>query len=79
MNQEFKLLVDMDNDAKWLHMNFEKIREKFENKFIAIKNRNVIAEGNEFEDVIKKLKKKKENPATVLIKFIHKKGTTIIL
>jgi len=79
MIQELEMINEMEQDNKWLVSNYEEIRRKYENKFIAIKDKNIIASNPTLEGIIKDLKEKGENPSFVLIEFIHKKDFKIIL
>jgi len=76
---ELELLKETKNDEAYLRDNYGKLRERYPDKFIAIKDGNVIAEGSNMSVVLAKLKKEKENSALITIEFIHKKGTILIL
>ncbi|MHA1222812.1 MAG: DUF5678 domain-containing protein [Candidatus Heimdallarchaeaceae archaeon] len=79
MENELQILNNIENDSKWLYSQYEKIRENFSEKFVAIKNNRVIEADKSMENLINKLEKKGEDPALILIKFIPKKGTVLIL
>lgn len=79
MNQELELITRAQEDNEWLNSHFDEIQQKYEKKFIAIKDKRIIAEDSNFFKVLETLKNKKEDPALVLIEFIHERGVTVIL
>lgn len=79
MNEELKMLESFEKDTLWLHKNLDKLRPKFENKFVAVKNMDVVASDNNVEKVVKKLRDDQINPSFTVIEFIHKKGVQLIL
>lgn len=79
MNQELEIITKAQEDNNWLNSHFDEIQEKYEKKFIAVKDKKIIAEGSNFFKVLETLKNKKEDPALVTIEFIHEKGVTVIL
>lgn len=76
---ELEIITRVQNDNEWLNSHFDEMQQKYANKFIAIKDKKIIAEGSNFLKVLETLKIKKENPALILVEFIHEKGVTIIL
>ncbi len=78
MSQELQLITKIENDRKWLDENFKKYQNEYTDEFIAIKENKIIASDKEFNKLVETLKKKGENPALLLIKFIHRKGITLI-
>lgn len=79
MEQELHILNNIENDSEWLYSHYEEIRERFSDKFIAVKNRNVIESDASMENLVKKLEKKGENPSFLLTKFITRKEIVLIL
>ena len=73
------MLRTVEKDNEWLQRNFGKIQEQHPNKFVAVSERQVIADGESSEDVTKEVEKKGINPATILIEFIPEKGLILIL
>jgi len=67
------------DNGNWLDLNYEEIRRKYPNKFIAIKNKRIIAESDDIDKLIKKLISMKEDLNKVLIEFIPGKDTEFIL
>ncbi|OGI12298.1 hypothetical protein A3K64_03170 [Candidatus Micrarchaeota archaeon RBG_16_36_9] len=79
MIQELEMINEMEQDNKWLESHSEEIRKKYENKFIAIKNKSIIAFSPTLDGIIKELEEKGEKPSLVSIEFVHKKDFRIIL
>ena len=79
MEQELIMLNGFEKDTLWLHSNLDKLRPRFENKFVAIKDKDIIASNERIEEVINQLQKKNINPAQIVIEFVHKKGVQLIL
>jgi len=79
MDEDLKLLKIFEDDTIWLHNNLSSLRSKFEDNFVAVKDKGVIANGKEIQDVINILEKKNLNPSFIVIEFVHKKGVELIL
>lgn len=79
MEQELQMINEMEINIQWFNLHYTEIREEHENKFIAIKDNRIIAEDENIESLIKNIEKQGEDPGFVLIKFIPKKGTVLIL
>jgi len=77
--KEMAMLQTAEKDNEWLTRNFKKIQQEYPNKFIAISEKHIIAEGGDSEDVINEVKKKGKDSATVLIELIPEKGLLLIL
>lgn len=78
--QELSLMKNFERDSQWFHENINKLRDKgFTDKFVAIKNSQPIASGENINLVIKKIEAQKQNPAYIFIEFVHPKGSIIIL
>jgi hypothetical protein len=63
---------DSEN-VKWLFENYEKLIEKYRNKYIAIRKQKVIASSKDVSELIKKLKMEIGDTSDVLIHFITDK------
>jgi hypothetical protein len=74
-----QLFEELEKDNKWFESNYEFIQDKYEKKFIAIKDNEIIANATNMNDLTKLLKSKKINPAFTLVKFIYEKGLVVIL
>ncbi len=73
-------MEEFEQDSRWFYENMNMLRKRnLSGKFVAIKNKNVIASGKDIEIVIKLVEKKGENPAYVVIEFIYPEGTVVLL
>ena len=79
MNQELQMITKMETNVKWFNLHYTEIRERYENKFIAIKDDHIIAEDDNVENLIENIEKQGEDPGLTLIEFIPEKGTVLIL
>jgi len=78
--QLYKNQEEFEKDSKWFFKNIALLRNRnLTNKFVAIKNENVIASDRNIEMVIKDLEKIGENPSYVLIEFVYPEETIILL
>ena len=65
--------------GEWLDANYEEIRKKYQDKFIAVKDDKVIAYSDDLDTLINKLTFMREDLSRVLIEFIPRKGVEYIL
>lgn len=79
MEQELQMITKMEGNVRFFNSHYTDITEKYENKFIGIKDDHIIAEDENIENLIKKIETQGEDPGLVFIKFIPKKGTVLIL
>ncbi len=78
--QELSLLKNFEKDSQWFHENINKLRnEGFTDKFVAVKDTQPIASGENIDLVIKEIESQNQNPAYIFIEFVHPKGFTLIL
>jgi len=78
MNEEKirKSLIELYEDLKWFSENFSRISKKYSNKWIAIKNKKIIAYSENYEELVKKLEEMKCEDA--LIRWIEPKNIVIV-
>lgn len=74
---ELKLLNRTEEDLKWFNNNYDSIVEKFDNKFVAIKNKKIIAAEDNMEKMIHKLKSSKIDPSVTWVGFVSKIKTIL--
>jgi len=79
MDEELKLLTGSIADLEWFKENSEKIRERYEENFVAIKNKSIIESAPLFSILIGKLEKEGVDSNLVIIKYITPKGEIVIL
>lgn len=80
MNESPRGLQEFEEDSKWFYENVDNLREKnLSGKFVAIKNKKILASDKEISIVIKMVESQGENPAYVAIEFIYPEGTVVLL
>lgn len=76
---EQQLLIETKKDEAFLSENHDELRKEYPDRFVAIEDGKVIAEGADMDIIQNKLKKMGRDPAIATIEFVHKKGTVVIL
>ncbi|MEM2842141.1 MAG: DUF5678 domain-containing protein, partial [Thermoproteota archaeon] len=74
-----ELLKTIKEDSKWISQEYNELRGKYEGKVFAVRNKNVIEQGESIEELLDKLEKKGENVAFLLIETIPRKDVSLIL
>lgn len=64
---EFK---NLEADSSFISKNVGEFSQKYAKKFIAVHNKELIAFGENFEELLNKVKEKGLDPAYVLIEYI---------
>jgi len=77
--QEMEFLKIFEKDSCWLLQNYEKVQKEFEEKFVAVKNGKVIADGKNIQELTEKLKKREIDPRITVIDFIPRKDFLLFL
>ena len=79
-SQILEKMNNFEEDSKWFYNNLDLLRKrKLSGQFVAIKNKEVIAQGEDINLVIKQVEKSGENPSYILIEYIYPEGTIILL
>jgi len=73
------LLETFERSEEWFSANYEKLREKYEDKFLAIKDEKDIAANERIEALLKELKAKGEDIDRIFITSFPPKGVASIL
>ena len=71
-------LNDANNNLKLFTKNYNRIQKEYANKFVAIKDGEVVICESKLEPLIKKLKEQKKDPANFLIDYIYGKGESLV-
>ena len=67
-----EMLVNGQKDLTWFEANINTLRNKFNNKFIAFHDEDVIDADSNLDNLIEKLKNKNIDMSNVFIKFVSK-------
>jgi len=70
MNVNMNILRSFAENRKWLYQNYTSLAKKYNNKFVAVKDKKVIAVEDTLEALFNTLKKKGIDAADVLIEFL---------
>ena len=76
---EIQLINRIEKDLDWFSSHLAGLQEKYANRFVAVKEGKIIAAEESMEKIINALERKKENPATTFVEFVHEKGISIII
>lgn len=74
-----EIFKQRSRDNKFITANHNSLVEKYNNRFIAVKEEKIVASGKDFEVVLEEVRKKGLNPSFTIIRFIFKKGYEFIL
>lgn len=77
--EEIDAIMRMERDSEWLESVYNEIREKFVDKFIAVKNRQIIGNNSNLQDLLRDLRSNNEDPNSTLIQFIPSQDFMLIL
>jgi len=69
----------IESDIEWTSKNFKHLLKTHEGKYIAVKEKNIIAESDDFEELLRKLKKDDIDPRSVHIDSITPRSFACIL
>lgn len=72
-------LNDANNNLKLFTKNYDRIQKECANKFVAIKDGEVVICESKLELLIKKIKEQKKDPAKFLIDYIYEKGESLVV
>ena len=71
------MLVSGRNDLMWFESNADKLISKYNNKFIAFRNKGVIDSDSKLDNLLYKLRKKNIDTSDVFIEFVSKIKTIL--
>ncbi|OIO22090.1 hypothetical protein AUJ17_01070 [Candidatus Micrarchaeota archaeon CG1_02_47_40] len=67
------------NDLRWLSNNLDSLRPEYENKFVLVKNRQVIAANASYDQLIIEAAKQKIDVSKAVIERILSKNVQLLL
>ena len=69
---------ELEIDSRFISNNSSEFSQKYARKFVAIKDKKIIAVGDNFENVLNEIKEKGIDASRVLIEYIPDKGEIIL-
>ena len=79
MLSDLELLNSSEENLNWFQENSAKIQEDYPEKIVAIRDKKIIAYGENFKVLMKNLNRKGVDESEVLIEVISKPGEITIL
>jgi len=75
-----RVMETFQKDIEWFYDNLDLLRAKsFTNKFVAIKDKNVISSGSKIDDVVIDVENKGQDPSFLVIEFVYPEGAVLLL
>lgn len=74
---ETQLLLSISKDTSWLQKNYGELVETHNNKFVAIRDQEIVASAKTMSELVSSLKAKKMSPNTTLIKYLTTAATIL--
>ncbi len=73
MNEDIiKMLKTGQDDLKWFNANFSNLLEKYNEKFIAFYNKEIIDSDTDLNRLMSKLESRNINTSNVIVRYISK-------
>ena len=79
MSDELQVIMDFEKDNNYLRKHFKEYQERYGGQYVAVFKEKLIAVDPELNKNIEKIKEQGIDPSFVLIEFIPKVGTIILL
>ncbi|MBI2047031.1 hypothetical protein HYT26_02615 [Candidatus Pacearchaeota archaeon] len=73
--KEFEIL---ETGSQFISSNFKGLQKKFGGRFIAIENKEVVANADTFDDIRRMLDVQKLNFSKIIVQFIPREGEIIL-
>ena len=70
--QILKMLNTSDADLEWFRDNINRLKEKYDQNYIAIENNEVLAHDKTINGLIKKLRQMGKDSSKIFIQFVSK-------
>lgn len=77
-SQILEILRKSEEDSKWVSADFENLRNKYEGKVLAVKDKRVISYADTVEELVEKLEKTGENIGFLLIETVPRNLSFIL-
>lgn len=77
--EELEIINRMSQNSRWLESSYEKIKKRYADQFIAVKDSNIVGSDKDYKKLLKKLEAKGIDPKLVYIEYIPLEGLMLIL
>ena len=67
-----ELLQSREKEWDWIQQHIDELKEKYDQKLIAVKDGKIIAVGSFMKEIIQKLEEQGLDPAEIVVEFISK-------
>jgi hypothetical protein len=67
-----QMLVSGQNDLDWFNSNIDALKSRYDNKFIAFHNKQIIDSDSKLDALMRKLDTKNIDTSGVLVRFVSK-------
>lgn len=75
-----KEINEFEGNSRWFYENMERLRKmNLVGKFVAVDNKEVVASGENFKEVVKELENQGKEPAYIFVEYVYPAGTVILL
>jgi len=74
-----KLVLQLEADMDWLRENYSELAGRYEGKFVAIKEKQIVAEAEKFEELMRELESRGLDPRSLIIESFAPKSFACIL
>ncbi|RLI99902.1 MAG: hypothetical protein DRP03_02045 [Candidatus Aenigmatarchaeota archaeon] len=75
---EMRVFDQFDSDVRFFSRNYNKLKKKYRDMFIAIKNKRVVASAKTEKELLKEMKEKGLDPAVTVVEFVPSKEELIL-
>jgi hypothetical protein len=72
-------ILQSEDNGEWVDSNFDEIQARFSDRFIAVKEKTIIADAGALDALLEKLTAMGEDLDEILIQFVHGKDFSFIL
>jgi len=76
---DLECLAALQHDHLFLSKNYEKLRKKYIDEYVAVWNQQIIANNKDLSSLLRVLRSKKIDPACTLIEFFPPKDLLLVL
>jgi len=78
-SQILEILKRSEEDSRWVSEKYEELRDKYEGKVFAVRNRDVISYADTVEELVETLEKMGEDVGFLLIETVPPRDLSFIL